>query len=128
MVFLDYSDYSKTGENAEAPFNQNTLVYKDLEDFSSFSCLFKSSFPRHTNVIECKSSSNSNKTYFKYLFSMYPIFFLQNDQWVESYVSLSKDKTDNTELMPRDLNLGLRSKKPHGCSHVTKSFTQFARN
>ena len=72
--FSDCSDYSKTGEDLEAPVRKISLVYKDLDDFSGVSCPYKIFSPRRTNVIECELCSNLNYTYFKDSFSMYPFF------------------------------------------------------
>ena len=97
--FSDYSDYSKTRKYFEKPVSKNTLVYAHLDYFSGVSRVFKIKSSRHANVIEKKSSSKLDDTYFKDLFSMYPVFFLKNDKWVESYMSLSKDKKNKPEII-----------------------------
>ena len=44
--FSDCLAYSETSKDFEALVNQNTLVYKDLEDCSSISHAFKITFPK----------------------------------------------------------------------------------
>ena len=97
--FSDYSDYSKTGKDFETLVNKITSVYEDLDNFSGVSHAYKVFSPRRANVIKWESSSDSNDTYFKELFSMYPVFFLKNNQLIEIYVSLSENKDDKKETI-----------------------------
>ena len=96
---MDYLDYSEISKDFKAPVIKNKLVYANLDDFSGVSHAFKTTSSRHTNIIKCDSSSKSDDTYFKDLFSMYPVFFLKNDKWVESYKRLSKDKNEESEII-----------------------------
>ena len=48
--FSDYLDYSKTGEDFEAPVNKITPVYEDLEDLSGVSHAYEIFSPRRVQT------------------------------------------------------------------------------